>query len=693
MRHELLPALASLALLAACGDDAAPAIAPDASGDTTPDSAADVGDDAAPETPDTDDETSADATDPDTSPELDASPDTEVPVLSGFCEGATTFAWDPDDGDSLAAFPDDALTVDDPAALTGLRVTIGNPAWLDDEPQFFKTVWRQLEGLDGFGTSAGVVLRFSAPIAEPPSGSTSIESDAIALLDLGTSPPTRVPFEAEVLEEGKTIILWPMRPLREQTLHAAVMTTSLTDADGGCVSPSAPLRALLSPERVGALPASLARLKGRFATLLAALDAEGLAPGDVSAATVFTTQAVSAPTLAQREHLLAQPFAWDDEPSCTTSGSLKVCEGSFVAFDYRIHGYVGQALDPAWQPESYLLPVHLWLPTERAEALPLLVVGHGLGGDATQAEMVAEIAAELGIATLAVSSPSHGDHPTAVSSDPQAVFTGFFGIDLGAFSIDGFVFRENVRQAAFDKLQALELVRANPDIDGDGAPDVDPTRTAYWGISLGGILGPNFVAMSDVGAAVFSVAGARVISIISEAEDFKTIFELLATVAGGRDVLLRQAPIAQTLIDGADPVSWAPLMIADPIARPDAPPPHVLVQMVMNDTTVPNIATRSLARALDVPQVPAVIVPVDGLRQEPSAPVSANLPAGPSGGLFQFDRVTRRAGQNPVRATHGGVFSGIELIDQVAVFLDSWLVRRAPSIIDPYEANNTPPLP
>lgn len=680
LRPALLLPLATLAFAPACGDDA-PGTSRDVapSGDTASDAAPEAGSDV---TPSDDTTAGPDAGD---LAELPPAPPT-------FCEGATTFAWDPDDDTFLSAFPDDALTADDPTSLTGLRLKIGEPAWLDDEPQFFKTVWGQLEGLDGFGTSAGVVLRFSAPIVDPPSGSTSTESDAIALLDLSTSPATRIPFETEVLDDGRTIILWPMRPLRETSLHAAVVTTSLLTSDGACVSPSAPLRALLARD-TDATP-TLARLQPRFDTLLAALSAEGLAPGDVSAATVFTTQAITAPTLAQRDHLLAQDYTWKGDPTCAPSGDLDVCVGTFVARDYRILGYVGAALDPSYRPDDYLLPVHLWLPRERTGPLPVLIVGHGLGGDAEQGEMVAEVAAELGMATLAVSSPKHGDHPTADSTDPQAVFTGFFGIDLATFSIDGFVFRENVRQAAFDKLQTLELIRANPDVDGDGTPDLDAARTAYWGISLGGILGPNFIAMSDVGAAVFSVAGARVISIVSEAEDFKTLFDLLASVAGGRDVLLRQAPIAQTLIDGADPVSWAPHMIADPLARRDAPAPHVLLQMVMNDTTVPNIATRSLARALELPQVPLVITPVDGLRQEPAAPVAGNLSADLTGGLFQFDRVTRRVGQNPVRATHGGVFSGIELIDQVAVFLDSWLGGEgAPTIIDPYEVNGTPPLP
>ncbi len=113
--------------------------------------------------------------------------------------------------------------------------------------------------------------------------------------------------------------------------------------------------------------------------------------------------------------------------------------------------------------------------------------------------------------------------------------------------------------------------------------------------------------------------------------------------------------------------------------------------MVMDDTTVPNIATRSLARALDAPQVPTVITPIALLDVTAAAPVSANRD-GVTVGLFQFDRVTTTPGGNPRKATHSGVFSGIEAIDQVAKFLETWLADDVPAINDPYTDNGTKPL-
>lgn len=608
-----------------------------------------------------------------------------TPAIS-FCEGTTTFAWDPANGDALAAFPNDALTVDDPKTITGLRVSIGEPAWLGNEPPFFQPVWRQLESLDGFGTSAGIVLRFSAPLAAPPSGSATATSDIVALFDLGVTPPARVPYEAEVLDGGATLILWPMRPLREATLHGVVVT--LPDQAGGCVAPSEPLRKLLS--HAADTPA-LERLQRGYDALVAAADGIGVLAGDIGAATVFTTQAFTQATLAQRDDLAAQAFTWKSAPACTTHDTYRSCVGDFMARDYRIEGALDPALDGTFSPKTYRLPVHLWLPLEATGPAPVLVFGHGLGGDADQAELIAELAATQGMATIAISAPRHGDHPTATSSDPQAVFTEFFGIDLQAFTIDGFVFRENLRQAAFDKLQVLELLAdTGASIDGTA---LDLGHVAYWGISLGGIFGPGFVGLSDrVGAAILSVPGGRLISIVSEADDFSQFFDLLATLSQGADNLLRQAPVAQALIDGADPVNWAAHLLEDRVGRPGAPAPQVLVQMVIGDTTVPNVATRSLTRAMALPQVPTIIVPIDGLPAATSAPVQANLGAALTGGIFQFDRASSRPGGNPRKATHGGVFEGIEAIGQVQEFLDSWLADDAPTIIDPYAVYGTPPL-
>lgn len=629
---------------------------------------------------------------PDTAPPLDTEPAETTPETTpayAFCEGTTHFDWDPTEAATkLAAVPDDALTRDDATSLTGLRVHLGEaPAWLAAEPDPFKPLWRQLDQLDGWGTSAGVLLHFDASVGAVPSGATaSVSADDLRFYDLSQDPPERVAFEAEVIDDGATIILWPMRPLREKALHAVVMTTAHLAADGACVSPSPALRALLANDPTAA-PA-VRRLASRVQTLLAKT---GLAPDAVSALTVFTTQAITEITLSNRADIAARSFAWKTTPSCAVQSGLRKCHGTFMAFDYRNEGYLG---DPK-APTPYELPVRVWLPSTAplTAMAPVLVFGHGLGGNADDAESIAHIVGPLGFATVALPAPRHGDHPTA-RHEPNADFLDLLGIDVGAFTINGFAFRENVRQAAFDKLQTLALLREHADVDGDGTADLDLDRTAYWGISLGGIMGTDFAALSrDVRVAVLSVPGARVLSIITDAPNFSTFKDIFAGIGGSDGSVSWMAVVGQTLVDAGDPVNWAPHILRDRID--DRAPPHLLMQMVIDDSTVPNIATRSLVRAVAIaPQVPPVIRAIEPLAASGAAPIHTNVGGTITAGLFEFDRVSSSPGGTPRVATHSGVFGGLEAVGQVEHFFATWIASpTAPEIIDPYATYGTPPLP
>ena len=665
------PSLAALLVTSACDNDVGSVPA----GDTS------HADDLASDT------TVADsAPPPDTTP-VETLP--ETPTVYAFCEGTTHFAWDPTAAATkLAAFPDDAVTRDDATSLTGLRVDLGAaPAWLATEPEPFKPLWRQLDQLDGFGTSAGVILHFDRPVGPVPSGAAaSVSADDLRFYDLSQDPPERVAFESEVIDDGTTIILWPMRPLREKALHAVVMTTAHLAADGACVSPSAPLRALLANDATAA--PEVRRLASRVQSLLAKT---GLASDAVSALSVFTTQAITEITLSNRADIAARSFDWKTAPTCAPESSQRKCHGTFMAFDYRNEGYLG---DPK-APTPYELPLRVWLPSTAplATAAPVLVFGHGLGGKADDAASIARIVGPLGFATVALPAPRHGDHPTA-RHEPNADFLDLLGIDVAAFTIHGFTFRENVRQAVFDKLQAIALLRTHADVDGDGQADLDLDRTVYWGISLGGIMGTDLAALSrDVRLAVLSVPGARVLSIITDAPNFSTFKDILAGIGGGDGAVAWMAVVGQTLVDAGDPVNWAPHILRDRID--DRDPPHLLMQMVIDDSTVPNVATRSLARAVAIaPQVPPIIRPIEPLAASGTAPIQTNVNGTITAGLFEFDRVSSSPGGSPRVATHSGVFSGIEAVGQVEHFLTTWLATpSAPTSIDPYATNGTPPLP
>jgi len=131
----------------------------------------------------------------------------------------------------------------------------------------------------------------------------------------------------------------------------------------------------------------------------------------------------------------------------------------------------------------------------------MLIYGHGPGGGRGQGERLASFAAPMGIATVAIDAQAHGEHPTATPGAATLnVVLDFFGINLSMLqtrALEAARLRDNFRGSTWDKLQLVSLLVAHPDIDGDGAADLDITRYAYLGVSLGGIMGPELLALED----------------------------------------------------------------------------------------------------------------------------------------------------------------------------------------------------
>jgi len=132
-----------------------------------------------------------------------------------FCDGATAALYDPVAGTDLTVFPDDCWTRE-ADSFTGLRVDIDESTpWIAEQAAFLQPIFLQRGELDGFGTSAGVLLRFSAPLGDVPNGeAASLASDAVMLVALDGDTAVKVPFEAELV------------------------TTALKAADGGGLAPS-----------------------------------------------------------------------------------------------------------------------------------------------------------------------------------------------------------------------------------------------------------------------------------------------------------------------------------------------------------------------------------------------------------------------------------------------------------------------
>ncbi len=633
---------------------------------------------------------STDASDVEATPDAEATSDADADAETASDADAgpvsgTQWLYDPVAGTELWAFPDDYLTRPDPDSPTGLRVdtSVGRAPWVADLDTIIQKSIADLSSLSGFGTQGGGFLRFSAALGPLPTGAEgSVTNDQLMLLDLGTDPPTRVPFDASHNDEDKALIIWPLRPLRERTRHALVATTALRDAAGLPLLPSPLLARLVAGTDP---PAGLESLVPRYQELTAKT---GLAPESLAAAVVFTTHGDLDRVFTAVADVTTRSYAWTEAPACKPDGDLRACEGTFTAYDYRHDGWVtGEAPAATWE-----LRVSIWLPAKAAGPgpYPTLFYGHGINDSRGSGRGLAKRFAPRGFAVVAADALEHGEHPTADPGDDQLNAMRFLGIDLENVRIDALALSGNFNQTMLDRLQLIALMKDAPDVDGDGAPDLDPERFGYYGISLGGMMGSSILAASsDLRVGVLPVAGGRLIAFVTDTGLIKPLLPLLGTLVGSEALLERLLIGAQSVIDAADPATFASHVLTNRLVS--GPTPHVLFPVAIGDEVVPPAAGRALARGLGIPQVPPVLFPVDLIEVTGPAPVSADLPDSTTAGYFQLDRVT--SGAKVVPADHDNTPYSPEVLLQAGHFLDTWLETGTPEILNPYAEMNTPPLP
>ena len=650
---------------------------------------------------------------PDTAP--DVAPDAFTGVCGdGACEGpedarscaedcteAPVFLHLPGSGRFLS-YPDDFYTEPDADTVTGLRVTLSRETVpeINDYPALVYPVFDALAELDGFGTSAGAFIRFTRPL-DPDSlvsGAASVEVESPVIFGyLEGERFVRQPVELLVTDEDSTIIARPMLPLPPATHAVMAVTRAARGADGVTVEPNHVLRRLLDGQESG--DPALDRLIPRVSEAVAAMTAQGAIDGgdDLAALLVFTTQSIVEESLAMAEVVRERPHAVLERQGCEDEGAFRTCRLTFEARNFRDPERGLVVPDEAGAPDlgSYALPVVVYLPTgEDAQEAPwpVAIFGHGLSGDKTQAQRLAEFAAPRGWVTIAIDAPEHGEHPQRNPESGGGVFglLDFFGIS-GDGGVDAAALRDNWRQAALDKLALIELLKAGLDADGDGAVESDGARIFYLGASLGGIMGPELLALTpDIAFAGLSVAGGRVTDIVQFGEAFVPLIELFTPADTPPGDLDRFWPVMQTVVDRGDAVNYAPYLLRDRLV---GDPVQLLSVMVVDDDTVPEPTNLALARAVGAPAIPPIYREIGVIPTlESGLPLRGNLADGGTAGFMQIKWITRSNGDWR-RATHSNVTSSDVGIELWLNFFDGALREGVGVIVDPYASLGLEPPP
>ncbi len=618
-----------------------------------------------------------------------------------FCQGSTAFVYEPQSG-ALHAFPDDYFTVDDNTALTGLRLNMkaGENIVLSQASQNMGNLFDDLSTLDGFGTTAGLILTASGeidPTTLPAAGDGSGAAEAsLVLVELQSEPVVFEDFQYRLVSAGDAagnfvLTVLPMRALRPNTLYGLVATNRVKDMAGDCLAPSETTRQLLS--RTAELP-ELQRLNERFDELIEVLTEAGTIDhaGEISAAVVFTTQHTVEDSVAVADDIRDRSYAYGPVGDCVDgSAGFRTCEGEFQAHDYRVNGrYVDEA-NPSVQ-STYTLKTVTYLPDAAQPPYRTLIFGHGLGGDRYQAQRLAELASPEGFAVVSIDAVNHGEHPHQGDSGMLTALTpiaAFFGIwaDLTGglnWRIDGLQLRDNFRQSTYDKLQLMQLIRSAPDIDGDGSADLGIEGLTYLGVSLGGLMAAELAALApEIEVMLPVVPGARVTSIISDGQDFSLIVEALKGMSTEGEIAVF-FPLLQTLVDRGDPGAYLAHVVYDRLPGFDQATPQVLMSMVIGDTVVPNSANLFYARCLGAPHVGAELLPIGTVEQVPSLPLVGNVDATHTAGVFQYDLISTADGASEP-ATHSNVATSPEFAQQALHFLQSYFDEGVSEIVDPYQ--------
>ncbi|MEM7157089.1 MAG: hypothetical protein AAF799_29825 [Myxococcota bacterium] len=594
------------------------------------------------------------------------------------------YRWEPGGGD-VSSFPTLEMVAEDASTPTGYRVSLS----VDDYPDlsgygpYTDEIATAMSSLDGFGIQGEAFARFDGALdakALPPANAEASVDDAIGIVVMPEGgEPYLAPVGVELTDGGETVMVYPMFPLPHGTNVAFWIKSDFAVSEGDCLAASAGMRELLD------------NVEGEVGDALTALRDMGVVESGDDLATLqpYPTQSTARVSYAVAEHIANMPeseFTLTDT-TCELTEEFNYCTSTFSSTDYRnAEGVVTVDVDAVEGQTSWDLVVHSWLPLTGTAPYPTVLYGHGLTGSGEQGSALAGTAIPRGYAVVGISALMHGDHPSlgGKSLDGLLATLAFFAADLEEGKIDALRLRDHLRQSTYDKLHVTRLLQSGPDLDGDETPDVDPEQLAYLGISLGGVMGSELLALTDAfQGGVLIMPGGRVTTVMTDPMgSFVDVLSLLVPGDFSDGDERRLFALLQTVLDGGDPSTYGANVLHDRLDfAPNAP--DLLVGAVLDDNTVVNAANWALSRALGIDIVPPTLRPVPGLGETAAVPVSGNMADGVTAGLLQFDVIANDEGE-VIMGTHINLsFSEVGLTAWWG-FLDSLFADGTATINDPY---------
>ena len=501
--------------------------------------------------------------------------------------------------------------------------------------------------------------------------------------------------------------------LREGTRYAAFVTTAIHDGSGAAIRRSGALAELARHDRWRTTADALAELDdGRLAGIAVFTTQHASAPLLAARAMLETlpapTLTFANPALIHRgtpaiDRILGQATRATDGPRAglerwgndNPTGIAHDHVGVIASGELTIARFRGDdtgtnlpddetfqegpdggprviSIDPI--PVTFILPAAS--PPEAG--YPVVIYGHGLGASRDQMLSFAEPLTSQGYAIVGIDMAGHGsryDARDVVSNMANQLpeFTGVtagpdgFGDTTGPTTqfefFEGFLdvaaVRDSIRQSALDLSRVVQLVqRTDLDLTPLGANvRLDPRRLAYMGESFGTVVGTVFAAIEPaVDLYILDVPGGGILDLIlpTSPEISQLAVPLVETIYNPKARLDRWNPLIslmQAVIDGADPLTYAPHILRDRFTLAGRPlgPRNVVAIEVLGDQVLSNLGTDALAQALRLDVLePHLDLPA-GL-QSIAAPAAGNLD-GQTAVLVQYSPATHGANWSAERGT------------------------------------------
>ena len=195
-------------------------------------------------------------------------------------------------------------------------------------------------------------------------------------------------------------------------------------------------------------------------------------------------------------------------------------------------------------------------------------------------------------------------------SAPDEAFLGVIFDNGRIEEYDGVFAR--TQQAMINALVLNRVVTGSVAADETFGPLLDPSANYYYGISLGGILGTVYMALStDVTRGAADVMGAPFVTLLTRSRQFDAFFAIANnSYEDPRDVQLALT-LAQNFWDRAEPIGFLPHVRDAPF---EGTPAHeLMMRAAVGDHSVTTLAAQLQARSLSAPHVESGVRDVYGL--------------------------------------------------------------------------------